>query len=58
MIVVKDWTRYPLGAARPSLASTLNSVQRLLQRNAPAWVIDEGLKLLEQSIKAFRDNER
>lgn len=57
-LVKRDWTRLPLGAARPDLIKRISSASRLLQLDAPAWVIDENLKLIEESIRAFRDNER
>lgn len=54
----KDWTKQPIGSARPVLSYLCNRVTAMVAVDAPAHLIEERLKMVELAIKAFRDNER
>jgi hypothetical protein len=59
IIEVPDWTLKPLGTARPLLrARAAVLVMALCDDDTPANMVDAVCDDLEETIAAFRDNER
>lgn len=57
-IMVQDWTRRPLGAAREPLREWALVLAEVATDDASPQKIDATIRHLEEAIRAFRDNER
>lgn len=58
MSELKDWTKEPLGSARPYLKRRLAEALVEINEGTAPHLVDAQCGYIEAAIKAFRDNER